>query len=427
VLLAEARAELQRQQAEAEAGAAVGAAQPVGKPDRKPALRPLPAQAGKPVAGRRRPGWARRRHRLVLASFVALVLLPAAVAAWYLYARAVDQYASVMAFTVRSEDNRSALDVLGRLGSSFAFGGGGASTDGEILYQFIQSQELVARIDARLDLRSLYGRYHATDPFFAFLPGGTVEDLTEHWARKLRIAFDTGTGLMEIRVLAFDPDEAQAIARAILEESTRRINELSAIAREDATRHAREDLDLALARLRAAREAVTEFRIRTQIVDPTADIQGQMGLLNTLQAQLAEALIELDLLRENTREGDPRITQAERRIEVIRARINEERARIGGGAGPGGEDYATVVAEFERLNLDREFAEQSYRSALSAYDAALAQAQRNTRYLATHIEPTLAESARYPEREMLLGLTVFFLMLGWSLGVLIYYSVRDSR
>ena len=372
---------------------------------------------------------ARPRHRLVLASFLVVVILPALVSGWYLYARAVDQYASVMAFTVRSEDSRSALDVLGRLGGGFAFGGGAASTDGEILYQFIQSQELVASIDAQLDLRSMFARYHDVDPVFGFRPGGTIEDLNDHWSRKLRIAFDIGSGLMEIRVLAFDPHEARMIAQAILDESTRRINELSAAAREDATRHAREDLDLALERLRTAREAVTEFRIRTQIVDPTADLQGQMGVLNTLQGQLAAALVELDLLRENTRAGDPRITQAERRIEVIRARIAEERLRIGGGTGtgPGGEDYATVMAEFERLNLDREFAEQAYRSALSAFDAAVAQAQRNSRYLATHIAPTTAESARYPDREMLLALTVFFLLLGWSVVVLIYYSIRDSR
>lgn len=371
------------------------------------------------------PARSRPRHWVVLFSFIAVVLIPTAVTAWYLHTRAVDQYASITAFSVRSDESRSALDVLGRLGS---FAGGSPSRDGEILFQFIQSQELVARIDAHHDLRSLYGRHWDRDPVFGFRPGGTIEDLTDHWSRKLRIAFDPGTGLMELRVLAFDPDEAQAIARSILEESTARINELSAIAREDATRHAREDLEVALERLRQAREAVTAFRIRTRIVDPSADIQGQMGLLNTLQGQLAAAMIELDLLRENTREGDPRITQAERRIEVIRARIEDERARFGGGAvGPGGEDYATVMAEFERLNVDREFAEQSYRSALSAYDAALAEAQRASIYLATHVSPTRAESARYPERLVLLALTGFFLTLVWAVGALIYYSVRDSR
>jgi capsular polysaccharide transport system permease protein len=366
----------------------------------------------------------RLRHLLVLLSFVTLVLAPALAAAWYLYARAADQYASTMAFSVQAPDTRSSLDVMGDFGSLL---GGNVSKDAEILYQFIQSEEMVARIDARLDLRALYGRHHSSDPLFGLAPGSPIEDLVRHWNRMLRIAFDSGTGLMEIRTLAFDPAEAQAIAKAIIAESTDRINALSQQAREDATRYAREELQIALGRLAEAREALTAFRVRTQIVDPSADLQGQMGLLNTLQGQMAETLIELDLLRETAREGDPRLAQLERRIEVIQARIDEERARIGSGAGPGGQSYATLVAEFERLNLEREFAEQAYRSALSAHDAAVAEAQRQSRYLATHVAPTLAESSRYPEREMILGITVLFLFLGWAVIVLVAYSIRDSR
>lgn len=367
----------------------------------------------------------RRRHWNIVASFVLVVLLPFVAAAWYLWARAADQYASHVSFSVRSGETRSAgSDLLGRL-SQFS---GPNSTDTDILYQFIQSQDLVVRIDRQLDLRMMYSRHRATDPLFSFHPDGTIEDLVLYWQRMVRIAYDAGTGLMGLRVLAFDPDEAQRIAQLISDESTTRINALSAEARRDATRYAREELDLALERLRNAREAVTAFRSRTQIVDPSADIQGQMGLLNTLQGQLASALIDLDLLRETTREGDPRIAQLERRIEVIRIRIADERSRFGvGGDGPGGEDYATLVGEFERLNVDREFAEQAYRSALMGYDAAVAEAERTSRYLATHIAPTLAESSRYPERLVLLSVLGLFLLLVWSVGVLVYYSIRDRR
>jgi capsular polysaccharide transport system permease protein len=207
------------------------------------------------------------------------------------------------------------------------------------------------------------------------------------------------------------------------------INRLSAIARSDATRYASADLEQAVERLKAAREATTAFRNRTQIVDPRADIQGQVGLVNTLQAQLAEALIELDLLRETARDNDPRIAQAERRIDVIGRRITAERRKFGAGAAADEdeEDYASLVAEFERLAVDLEFAEQAYRSALSAYDGALAEAQRQSRYLAAHITPTRAESARFPQRWVLLGLVAFFLTLAWSIMALIYYSIRDRR
>ncbi len=55
-------------------------------------------------------------------------------------------------------------------------------------------------------------------------------------------------------------------------------------------------------RLKEAREAVTLFRNRNQIVDPAADLQSQMGILTSLQAELATTLIDLDILRQTTRE-----------------------------------------------------------------------------------------------------------------------------
>ncbi len=154
-----------------------------------------------------------------------------------------------------------------------------------------------------------------------------------------------------------------------------------------------------------------------------------MGLVNTLQAQLAESYIQIDLLRGSTVESDPRIAQAEARISVIENRIAEERRKLGvGGAVTGdGEDYATLISEFERLLVDREFAEQAYVAALAAYDAALAEARRQSRYLAPYIRPTLAETSQFPQRLTLVGLVALFLVTGWAIAVLIFYSLRDRR
>lgn len=366
----------------------------------------------------------KRRHRWIAGSFVLLVVLPFLAAGVYLYAIARDQYASTVGFSVRTEDFASGLELLGGVAEI----SGGSSTDADILYEYIQSQELVQTLDQGLDLRGLYAKAEG-DPVFAFPEGGSIEDLVDHWSRMTHIAYDSSTGLIEVRALAFTAEDAQAIASAVLEESSTLVNELSAIARLDATRFAQEELDRAVERLKVSRERLTEFRSRTQIVDPTADIAGQMGLLNTLQAQLAEAYIQIDLLRGSTVESDPRIAQSEARIAVIEARIAEERRKfgVGGAVGEGGEDYATLISEFERLLVDREFAEQAYVAALAAYDAALAEARRQSRYLAPYIRPTLAESSQFPERLTLLALVGLFLTTGWAIAILIYYSLRDRR
>ena len=112
---------------------------------------------------------------------------------------------------------------------------------------------------------------------------------------------------------------------------------------------------------------------------------------------------------------------------VIEARIGDERRELGRGDGPGGEDYASLLAEFERLAVDREFAEEAYRAALAAFDQAQAEARRKSRYLAAHINPTLAETSEYPRRWTILALIGLFATGIWALGVLIFYSLRDRR
>lgn len=392
--------------------------QRAGNPPRT--AQPAPRITIMPTAPLAKP---RKRHGWLVASFVLVVLLPVGLAAAYLYMRAADQYASNVGFSVRTEEIGSAVEILGGITDL----GRSSSSDTDILYEYLQSQEVVSRIDAELDLRSIYS-WPENDPIFTFAPEGSIEDLVDYWRRMVKIYYDGSTGLIELRVLAFRPKDATAIATAIFAESTRTINELSAIAREDATRYATEDLNRAVERLKNAREAITAFRSRAQIVDPAADIQVQMGLLNTLNQQLAEALIELDLLAVTTRQDDPRVVTAQRRISVIEARIADERRKFGiGGDGSNGADYATLIAEFERLSVDREFAEQSYTAALANYDEALAEAQRQSRYLAAYVKPTLAETSRFPQREVLIALTALFLFLGWAIAVLIYYSVRDRR
>jgi capsular polysaccharide transport system permease protein len=375
------------------------------------------AAAAGPMASE---AFVRPRHRLLFWSFVVVVMLPLMVSAAYLYGVAKDQYASTVGFSVRREDASSAGDILGGLTSLTK----SSSSDTDILYEYLRSQKLVADMDSRVDLRGIWSK-PAGDPVFVLDPSGSIEDLVDYWQRMVRTSYDSTTGLIEVRVLAFEPNDATAVAEALLSESARMINDLSAAAREDAVRYSREELTAAEDRLRNAREAVTAYRVKNQIVDPTTDFQTQAGLVGSLENQLAEAQIEIDLLA-GVADNDPRLVQAKRRSAVIIERIAAERAKVGAD-GVGKKDFAALAADYERLLVDREFAEKAYITSLSTYDSAKAESQRTSRYLAAHILPTKAEVSRYPERLALLGLMALFLGLIWSIAVLISYSLKDRR
>ncbi|MEX3317137.1 sugar transporter [Sulfitobacter sp. PS-8MA] len=378
------------------------------------------------------PAQMKRRHWGQVVSFILLVILPVAVTGFYLFAIAKDQYASTTGFSVQREEGATASDFLGIIPG---LGGGSGASDTDILYEFIQSQRLVDLVDQKLDLRAHYSRYWdgdllTADKVFSLWPDADAEDLLWFWKRIVRISYDQGSGLIEVQVLAFDPDYAQAIATEIVAQSQIMINRLSDTARRDATRYALDDLQQSLDRLKEAREALTDFRTRTQIVDPAADLQSRLGVMSNLQQQLAQAFIDFDLLLGASSPDDPRVAQARRRIAVIQERIASERESFASDDATNGqinEDYPNLIAEFERLTVDREYAEEAYRAALTALDVARASAARQSRYLATYIDPTRAESSQYPQRFIILGLTALFLVMAWSIFALIYYSIRDRR
>ncbi len=396
-------------------------AAPTGKPE------PEPIIAAPPVGKAR----AKRRHWGALISFAVMAIVPVMVCVWYLNQRAAPRYVSLAGFSVRTEEVGSSIELLGQVAQM----SGSSSSDTDILYQFIQSQELVRKADAVLDLRALWAKGDPdTDFVFAYHPPGTIEDLVTYWGRMVGVYSDSGTGLIDLEVQAFTPEDATRIAQFIYDESTLMINRLSAIARDDATGYAREELESSVEELKIARAALTRFRNETQIVDPAASIQSQMGILSSLQGQLAQTLIDLDILMQTTSASDPRVVQIRRRVEVIEARIAEERKKLGIGVRgetgtdvPEGEAFADLVGEYERLLVDQQFAGESYTAARATYESSLAEARRQSRYLAAHVHPTTAESARYPQFYQTSGLVMLFSFLAWALIVMIGYALRDRR
>ncbi len=365
----------------------------------------------------------RRRHWATMLSFALLVCAPIIISTWYLWTRAADQYASTFAFSIRSEEPSSGIELLGGIAD---ISGSGAN-DSDILYDFLKSQQLVKQMQEELSLSQLWSKPQ-NDPVFAYQIDGSIEDLHSYWTRMIDISLDNKRGIIEVRTRAFSPMDAQKIGTGILERSDELINQINNIAHEDSVRYALDDLQRTKARLSNARGALTEFRILNEIVDPRTDFGAQTSLMASLDAQLTETLIEIDILAANTRQSDTRINQALTRKNVLTARIEEERSKRVLGAGEGGkQNRAQLFGEYERLVVEVEFAGQSYQAARVGFESAVSDARRDTRYLAAHVLPTIAEQSLFPKRGLILSFIALAAFLSWALCVLIGFSFLDRR
>jgi capsular polysaccharide transport system permease protein len=372
------------------------------------------------VASAARP---RKRHILFILSFILLVPLPTIVAAFYLYTVAADQFSSRVSFSIRSEDFTNPLDALGSLGQLST----GTSSDARILNEYIRSQKILEDMSKSVDLETIY-TVPEFDPVFAMQPDQPIENILTYWKRMTHITYDSGSGLIDVETFAFTPEDATDIATSVMDASSRLVEMLSNIARDDTIRHAQYELTQAQDRLTSARTALGELRDREQIIDPRIDLESRMGVVTALEQKLANALVEYDLLIGTTLAGDRRRKIEERTIAAIKDRIVQERNKIGHSSGQqDGASLSNIVGDYETLQANREFAERAYVAAAASYDSALAEARRKSRYLAAHIPPTMAQSAENPKR-LALSLGVFgacFLL--WMIGTLTVYAMLDRR
>jgi capsular polysaccharide transport system permease protein len=397
------------------------------------------------------------RHRMAVISFFLCALLPIILAVGYLYLIATDQYASRSAFSVRKESVNATMSLLGGL-TNLSSG----TSDIDVIYEYIQSQGLVDVVDKKLDLRKKFSANYAHDPWFSLKENAPIEDLVSYWNRMVSVQLDQRTGIIRLETRAFTAADAQAVNTEILQQSSLLIENLSRITQNDAIRFSKDEFDQATERLRKVRLEIAALRRSSRMIDPNADLQSQMGVLNRLEGDLAAALVEQDLLQETSSKNDPRLLQLERRIRAIRNRIEAERQALANQNVPDGlavdgviaiitneaadaitdepmpagdannnvgakPELTSMFSTYEALLVDQQFAERAYVSALASYDEALAEARRKSRYLATHIMPTLAEEPQYPQRLISALVASTLILLLWVLGILIAYSIRDRR
>lgn len=397
-------------------------------PDGQPQKRdpPAPPQSPRPErpvllgAPRARP---RRRHWAVAITFLLMVAVPTVIAAYYLIQVAADRYGSRVAFSIRSNQAAAPLEILGAVTQ---LGNSSVLTDGQVLYDFIQSQQIVETVRAAIPLEAYFNR-EPDDWVYSLGRDQPVEDIVDYWNRVVDVSLDPATGILTVEARAFRTDEAQRIAAQILAASAELVDQLTEAARDDAVRHAAHELAEAQDDLRAIRVRLRDFRNLEQEVDPSQNARVAISLVAGLEEELSQARVQLELLSSALDDSAPRIVLLRRQIDSLEARITAERTRLGSGdAADGGQRaLSQVVGEFEELVVDREFAEQAYTLALATYQQAQAEARRRQRYLAAHIEPTLSEEAEYPDRPLLIA-SIFLLALAfWSILVLGAYNLRD--
>lgn len=374
----------------------------------------------------------------LLVSFIGCVVAPAFAATVYFAVMASDQPAAEARFAVHqvetdstdsdqtesSSNNAPAANTMNTPAAGFSF-----STTGQNAYivtSYIKSRAIVDDLNAKMNLRDMFRRPEAD--FWARLKkNATVDELTDYWNEMVATYIDGPSGIVTLRVRAFRPADAVAIAKAVLDLSEALVNRISDRSRRDEMAISEREVRQAFETIQAALVALHRFQDSSGIINP---VQAGTEIGKLLVPLLSEKIrLESDLFvaTRDLSDSAPTVQALKNRLDSVDRQIAELKGRLTGGADDDKPTIAASLAKFEELDLQRQFAEKMYTLAQADLDRARARAARQSVYLTVFVPPSLPEESRYPKRVAFPILIFLGLAIVWSVGVMTIASVEDHR
>ena len=355
--------------------------------------------------------------------FVLLVVFPSLIMLAYLALFASPQYESRAEFIVRGIEP-DAPQVGGIAEIVQGAGGGGAQRETISIRNYLTSHEAIEDLgEDGIDLVRVY--HKDSVDFFSKLrfANPRAETLLEYYRDQVSIDYDPGDSSTRISVRAFEPEEAQAIAAALIVLGERRINTFNNRAIEAAEAAALADLDAAELELSQIQGELTRFRDLSGDLDPTAVSQATQQQLESVETELIRERSVLANMRSELDDSSPLVAAARSRVETLSRTVSEIRAKMAGDAG----DISRRLAEYEELKLRQEFAAKRYDSARAELENANAQATRQQLFLVPVVNASMPERpvAPRPLRSsfaLFLALAVIF-AISW----LLIAGIREHR
>lgn len=354
--------------------------------------------------------------------FLAVVGIPTLLAGIYYGLIASDVYIAEAKYALRVNADAPAVGLM----ESFLSSGTGlesANEDASIVMDFIRSREMMQALDEKLNLRE-----HYTSGDVDFLSrldeDASREEFLAYYQQRVSVGTDTASTISTLRVRAYDPQMANAIAQTIIELSEDLVNNLSDRIVEDSLQFARDEVENAEARVRAASSAMTRFRSENQSINPGEETKAVLGIITELETRLAAARAQLLEARSYMQGDSTQVQVLEGKVRALEQQAISERKRLSADEGTD-TDYTILIDTYEPLVLEQELATKQYASTLASLELARIEAQRKQRYLLPFVPPQVPDEALEPNRMKSVATIFLALCLTYAIGALVWAAIKD--
>jgi capsular polysaccharide transport system permease protein len=304
--------------------------------------------------------------------FLFTVVIPTLLSVIYFGLIASDVYISESRFVVRSPQKQTASGFGAILqGAGFSR----SQDDTYTVHDYIQSRDALKELEQQLTLSKAFSS-DKVDIFSRFAgldSDNSFEALHRYYQKRLSLEVDGVSSITVLRTSAFSAADAHRINEKLLDLSEKLVNQLNERSRQDMVRFSATEVEAAEKKAKAATLALSTFRTKTSVFDPERQSAIQLQLVSKLQDEYIATKTQLAQIQSLAKDNQ-QIPSLKKKLELLQTEINSETEKVAGGE----RSLSSKSADYERLALDRTFAEKQFAAALTALEQARSDALRKT-------------------------------------------------
>lgn len=364
--------------------------------------------------------WVRRRTGTrIKFLFLVTVLLPTLLAVLYFGLLASDVFVSQSQFVVRSPD-KPAASGLGILLKSVGF-----SNAGDEIYatqDYMRSRDALRSLNHNGQVEKAFAAADVSvfDRFNGWGMGGSFEDLFKYYRSRVALEHDATSSITTLSVKAYTPREARDFNEQLLEQAEGLVNRLNTRGQSDLVRYAEREASDAKQAGRQASQELAAYRNAAGVIDPERQATVQLQMVSKLQDELIGSRTQLAQLRAIAPEN-PQIPSLETRIASLTREIDVALGRVAGDS----KSLSAAAVQYQRLQLERDYADKRLASALASLQQARNESQHQQAYVERIVEPNLPDDALEPRRLRGIFATFVLGLVAYGIFSMLLAGIRE--
>ncbi len=336
---------------------------------------------------------------------------------------ASDRYVSEAHIIIQHTDLNSGqtMDIGSLLGNSNTADHG----DQLLLRDYLLSVDMLKKLDARLHLRAHYSDEQHDILSRLWAENEPLEWFYEYYLSRVSVEFDDYAGVLVIKAQGYDAKTAQAIASLLVEEGEYFMNAAAQSLAQEQVSFLKREAESMTERVMQARQAVITFQNKQGMVSPENTAENVSGIINHMEEQLSGLKTSRDAMLGYLMPDSSNVIELNLKIASIQKQLAVEKARL---ASPTGKTTLNrTIEEFQRLQMNAEFAQDIYKTALVALEQGRIEASRTLRKVSVLQSPTEPQYPLEPRRLYNSIVSIVLILLIVGITHLFTAIIRDHK